>query len=146
MSRCQIVVIVAISVCAVVGISGRPQAAPPVAGYVGWQYSSVAGCPYILWRLARHDDGKVTGIVYYSDLSGVSSVTGSLDQAGKLHLNLTSAIGNGPVGNVDGTRSAKGKVNAVLKGQGCANTTIVTNALSDLNAIPTAGASYHPPG
>jgi hypothetical protein len=136
-----------IGVCATASISGHSLAAPPVAGYVGWQYSSVAGCPYIVWRLARHDNGKVTGIVYYSDLSGVSSATGTLDQTGKLHLGLTSALGNGPVGTVNGSRTAKGAVNAVLSGQGCANAKIATNQISDLNAIPTAsGMKYNPTG
>jgi hypothetical protein len=71
-----------------------------MAGYTGEAPSSVAGCPYLIWRLARHDNGEVTGIFYYSDMSGVSNVTGTVDQAGQFHLTLTSSMGNGPVGRL----------------------------------------------
>jgi hypothetical protein len=37
--------------------------------------ASVAGCPNIGWRLARHDDGTITGISYYADASGARSAT-----------------------------------------------------------------------
>jgi len=97
---------------------------PPVAGYVGQAPSSVAGCPYIAWRLARHDNGEVTGITYYSDMSGVSMVTGTVNQAGQFHLTLTSSMGNGPVATVDGTKAANGNVTGIMKGEGCANMTM----------------------
>jgi hypothetical protein len=51
--------------------------------------SSVAGCLYIEWKLARHSDGTATGIVYYSNMSGVSMANGNV-QDGKSKLMLTS--------------------------------------------------------
>lgn len=94
---------------------------PPVAGFTGYAPSSVAGCPYIQWRVARHDDGKITGRFWYSDLSGTSVAVGMVDPAGKFHVQLTNAIGEGPVGTIDGQRSANGQIVADLRGQGCAN-------------------------
>jgi len=121
-------------------VVGMPAtAAPPVAGFVGSANSSVAGCPYIAWRLARHENGDVTGIAYYSDMSGVSSVTGTVNQAGQFHLTLTSSMGNGPVGTVTGSRSAKGVVTAKLTGEGCANMEMHMNPVSNLNTYHVAG-------
>jgi hypothetical protein len=98
----------------------------------------VAGCPFLLWRLARHDDGTVTGIVYYSDLSGISMAHGNIDPSGKFHLELTSSMGDGPVGVVDGTKPAKGKATATLKGAGCANMVMELTPVDDLNRVPLA--------
>jgi hypothetical protein len=113
--------------------AGRPAvAATPVAGYIGSAPSSVAGCPYIEWKLARHSNGEVTGIVYYSDMSGVSMANGTV-QAGQFQLTLTSSMGNGPVGTVTGSRSANGAITATMTGQGCANMHMHVNPVADLN-------------
>jgi hypothetical protein len=106
-------------------VAAQPPPAP-MAGITGFAPSSVAGCPNIQWRLARHIDGKITGIFWYSDLSGTSEAVGNEDATGRFHIVLTSAIGSGPVGVVDGTRSLKdNKVVASLKGEGCANDRVV---------------------
>jgi hypothetical protein len=96
-------------------------ARPPVAGTTGYAESAIAGCPFINWRLARHDDGRVTGRFWYSDLSGTSVAVGNIDANGRFHTVLKSAIGKGPVGVIDGQRSQDGSVVADLKGEGCAN-------------------------
>jgi hypothetical protein len=96
-------------------------AAAPVAGIVGQHTSSVPACPNIIYRLARHDDGSITGMFWYSDLSGTSEAKGFIDKGGHFHTQLTSAIGNGPVGAVDGQRNPNGRVVADMKGEGCAN-------------------------
>ena len=96
-------------------------AQPPVAGIVGQAQSSVPDCPNLMWRLARHTDGRITGIFYYSDLSGTSEATGQEDKDGKFRVQPTSAMGKGPVGVITGQRSPNGKVVADLKGEGCAN-------------------------
>jgi hypothetical protein len=92
-------------------------AAPPVAGYSGTARSSVQDCPNIAWRLAQRDNGNVTGVVYYADMSGVSTATGTIDQAGRFHLTLTSSIGQGPVGTVTGVKQINGAVDATLIGE-----------------------------
>lgn len=102
-------------------IQSAVAAPPPQAGTVGYALSSVAGCPYIQWRLARHADGRITGRFWYSDLSGTSQAVGTIDQSGKFHTVLTSAIGAGPVGVIDGQVSPNGEIVADLRGEGCAN-------------------------
>ena len=115
-------------------LAGPAAAAPPLPGYVGEASSSVAGCPFILWRLARHENGEVTGIVYYSDLSGVSMAKGTMDKTGTFHLDLSSSMGSGPVATVDGKRSSNGRVAAVMKGEGCANMHLNIRPSINLNA------------
>lgn len=107
-------------------------AAAPIAGYTGSAKSSVAGCPYIMWRLARHDNGDVTGIFYYSDMSGVSQVKGTVDKAGHFQLTLASSMGQGPVGTVTGTKRGE-NVTAVMTGEGCANAKFSVKPVESLN-------------
>ncbi len=113
-------------------LSGTASAAPPVAGIVGWAYSTVAGCPYIEWRLAKHPDGQVTGIAYYSDMSGTSQVTGTFSQGGQIQLTLTSVMGNGPVGTATGVKESDGAANITLTGTGCANMHMRTKPVADI--------------
>jgi hypothetical protein len=108
-----------------------------MAGIVGHHASAVAGCPDVEWRLARHPDGQITGIFWYSDLSGTSQAVGQIDASGRFHTTLTSAMGQGPVGKLDGMRSSNGKIVADLVGQGCANYHLEMNPVADLY-------KYHP--
>lgn len=124
----------------VVGLpGGRPAAAAqPMTGYVGQSASSVAGCPFLIWRLVKHDDGAITGIVYYSDLSGLSMAKGNITKSGQFQLQLTSALGEGPVGTVQGTRPKSGKATATMTGAGCANMVMQLSPVDNLNRIPLA--------
>ncbi|MEO8715894.1 MAG: hypothetical protein ABI369_12855 [Acetobacteraceae bacterium] len=122
-----------------IGIPGHSATAATPQGFTGHAQSSVPGCPYLAWRLALAADGKITGIAYYSDLSGVSMVNGKGDGAGHFTLNLTSSMGNGPVGTVNGTRSANGTVVADMTGQGCANMHLTMQPLTDINHWTNAG-------
>ena len=131
----------AIGVAGAVTLAGTALSAPPpkvLAGLVGSAPSSVPGCPYVAWRLAVHPDGKVTGIAYYADLSGVSSVTGSISSAGNFQLQLSSGMGNGPAGTVTGHKRSDGAGDATLKGQGCANMHFVMKAVSNIEEYHTA--------
>lgn len=135
----KIAMLAATGIAAAVCLGGTASAAPPVAGFVGSAPSSVAGCPYIAWRLARHPDGTVTGIAYYSDLSGVSQVTGNVNSAGVFELQLTSQMGQGPTGTVTGKRLKNGEGDATLKGPGCANMHVVMHPVSNMAEYHTAG-------
>lgn len=109
-------------------------AAAPTTGFTGATPSSVAGCPYLVWRLVNSANGAIHGIVYYSDLSGLSSVAGTMESDGKFTLTLTkSGIGSGPVGTVTGTRSADGHIVATLVGEGCANNSVNIAPASNMN-------------
>lgn len=121
---------VGLAVCVAAGQPAKADNA--VAGYTGWAKSSVAGCPYLAWRLAKHDDGTVTGIAYYLDASGVSIVNGTIDKAGNFQLTLKSGMGNGPVGSAVGKRNADGSATADLTGEGCANARLTVNPTPDI--------------
>jgi len=112
--------------------SAAAQAVSPQPGFVGMTKASVAGCPNIGWRLARHDDGTITGISYYADASGASSVKGTYSQNGTFDLQVTSTMGNGPVGTVTGQRSQNGALVADLKGEGCANVHLTIQGIPNL--------------
>jgi hypothetical protein len=87
---------------------------PRYAGMVG---SSVAGCPNIAWRIGQNaSTGALHGILWYTDMSGMSSADGSMNGR-SFNLSLRSVMGNGPVGTVTGVAGQ----GATLTGQGCAN-------------------------
>jgi hypothetical protein len=112
---------------------------PPVLTYTGQVASTVSGCPTIEWHLARHNNGDVTGIFYYSDMSGISTATGTVDNAGNIQLTVNSRTGQGPVGTVTGMRSPNGAITAKLTGNACAN--------AELHYDPVANwKMWNPPG
>jgi hypothetical protein len=110
------------------------QAVTATPGFVGNAPSSVPGCPFISWRLAN-ENGSIHGFAEYSNLSGISTVTGMMDSDGKFTLDLRSVIGDGPVGTVTGTRMSDGSIDATLVGQGCANNTVHIAAVSNMNSM-----------
>jgi hypothetical protein len=88
---------------------------PRYAGAVG---SSVANCPNIAWRIGRSPTGSLHGMMWYTDMSGMSEVNGT-ESGDHFNLTLKSVMGNGPVGTVQGVRGKGAK----LTGEGCANAT-----------------------
>jgi hypothetical protein len=107
-------------------------------GFMGGSPSSVGGCPYIVWDLASSYVGDIHGMAYYSDLSGVSDVRGTVDSNGKLRLVLSQTdTGNGPVGTVDGA-VAGGHLVGTLTGLGCANGKVDIRQVADINDIQNA--------
>jgi hypothetical protein len=123
---------------AVPGARSAIAASTHIGGYAGSSASSVAGCPALIWRLATHEDGTITGIVYYSDLSGISMAKGSADGSGHFHIQLTSAMGDGPMATVEGVKPSKGRGYATMTGQGCANMHMTLNPVYDLKRAPDA--------
>ena len=82
-----------------------------------------AACPTIEWHLAPTKSGGVVslnGVAFYSDMSGISVINGSIGADGKIAAVLTSVNGNGPVGTVAGLRTSK-EAKGELTGTGCAN-------------------------
>lgn len=105
---------------------GPAVAQAPAPNYQGRVASSVAGCPQIVWRLSRDPNGTIHGMVWYDDLSGASAATGSATTgggAGKFQITMTPRMGHGPSGQIYGTRSYDGRINARMTGAGCANAT-----------------------
>ncbi len=82
---------------------------------------TVANCPGVDWHIQQQPGGKLTGVVFFRDMSGVSNAVGQGDpKTGQFTLTLTSVSGKGPVGTVTGSRTSKGLV-AEMKGDGCNN-------------------------
>jgi len=125
---------------------GQPaHAQGAVAGYVGQAASSVAGCPWLGWRLARTDNGVVTGMAYYSDASGISAVTGTMGTTpDSIHLVVRSIQGKGPQGTVAVTQSSDGKPVIRLTGEGCANVEVPLRPLPNLNVNPNGARPGSP--
>ncbi|MGH7068267.1 MAG: hypothetical protein ACREFO_08275 [Acetobacteraceae bacterium] len=120
-------------------IAAGPSYAAAPTGFYGNTASSVAGCPSIVWRLAN-SNGQVHGMAYYSDLSGLSYVTGTMGSNGHFDLTLTkTSMGNGPVGTVTGTRSADGEIVATLTGEGCANNKVDIKPTPDVSGAAFGG-------
>jgi hypothetical protein len=64
---------------------------------------------------------------------------GHIDPSGQFHLELTSAMGNGPVGVADGKKPAGEKPTGILKGPGCANMDMEgMSEVDNLNQVPLA--------
>jgi hypothetical protein len=78
----------------------------------------------------------VTGIAYYSDVSGASRVTGAYNKDGKFTLHPVSSMGKGPVGTVTGMRGPDGSLTAELKGEGCANDHIAMPGVPNIATAP----------
>ena len=111
-----------------------------MSGFSGSTPSSVAGCPYIVWRLANDPGGRIHGMAYYSDLTGLSTVTGERDANGNFMLDVTpSSVGAGPSGKVSGTVAQNGAINATMVGKGCANMKAMINPMADLNQVGVGG-------
>ena len=87
--------------------------------YVGIA-SNTPQCPAIRY-LFRGVSANPIGYVWFADASGMSKATGTMDLvSGRFHLTLTSLDGQGPLGEVDGTKDpGTGVVTAVLDGPGC---------------------------
>ena len=87
--------------------------------YVGIA-SNTPQCPAIRYLFRGVEENPI-GYVWFADASGMSKATGTMNLAsGRFHLTLTSLDGQGPIGEVDGTKDpTTGVVTAVLDGPGC---------------------------
>ena len=82
--------------------------------------SNTPQCPAIRYLFRGVEENPI-GYVWFADASGMSKATGTMNFAsGRFHLTLTSLDGQGPIGEVDGTKDpGTGVVTAVLDGPGC---------------------------
>ena len=106
-------------------------AVSPVYGGEGWGGESFSpelntSCPGIRWLLVR-DGGTIKGYAIFTDLSGISTVSGTYQPSGQFHMTLTSLNGDGPTGTATGRRDQDGSLSAQLKGPGCSNLIVRVN-------------------
>jgi hypothetical protein len=94
----------------------------PVQKAVFYEGSSTNSpqCPAIRYLFRGIAENPI-GYVWFSDASGMSKATGTMDLAsGVFHLTLTSLDGQGPLGEATGRKDpATGVVTAELNGPGC---------------------------
>jgi hypothetical protein len=96
-----------------------------ISGFQNALYQGIASntpqCPAIRYLFRDVSTSKPVGYVWFSDASGISKATGTMDlDSGHFHLTLTSLDGNGPTGEVTGTKNPNtGVVTAELDGPGC---------------------------
>jgi hypothetical protein len=83
--------------------------------------SNTPQCPAIRYLFRDVSASEPVGYVWFADASGMSKATGTMDlQSGQFHLTLTSLDGNGPTGEVTGTKDPNTSVvTAELDGPGC---------------------------
>ncbi len=80
-------------------------------------------CPPLTWAIhpvGAPENGGLSGVLWYADMSGVSLARGMMTKDGRITLDVTSVSGAGPTGTVTGTRRADGTLMADLNGPGCA--------------------------
>ena len=74
--------------------------------YVGIA-SNTPQCPAIRYLFRGVEENPI-GYVWFADASGMSKATGTMDLvSGRFHLTLTSLDGQGPIGEVDGTKDPR---------------------------------------
>ena len=120
--------------------------AKPTADYWGGRSKAFnATCAQIEWTIVpipRNTSGMaigpINGVAYYSDMSGVSKVSGTMTAEGKITASMTSVSGNGPAGNVTGTVGAEG-THIDLVGANCANTSFDLPRFQEENAAGGGG-------
>ncbi len=79
-------------------------------------------CPMVTWVIhpvGNPASGGLSGVVWYTDMSGISLARGMMDKSGKFSLALSAVSGSGPTGTVTGTRASSGALTADLDGPGC---------------------------
>ena len=81
------------------------------------------GCRAAVLHIVR-EGSELTGVVFFKDGSGVSTVHGSTDGR-TLQWTMTPASGNGPTGEVTGQISPQGSLTARLTGSNCTLDTTV---------------------
>ncbi len=108
---------------AAMGMATAPAAFAQKSYSGGRAPSTVAGCPTLEWHILPVPEGvaaNLNGVVFYTDMSGVSAVRGAIGTDGQIVAALIPVSGNGPAGNVSGSRDANAS-HIKLTGAGCAN-------------------------
>ena len=113
----------------VLGLAGVP-ATYAQEGTAGWAPTWRAGqmapatptCPAVQWHIqpVKTLPGSVNGVAFFSDMSGISIVTGTILADGTISSVATSVNGKGPAGTITGKRSPN-VTHFEMHGEGCSN-------------------------
>jgi hypothetical protein len=116
LSACGLVMLATLSKVALAQAGGVRR-----AEYYAGIGSNTPQCPAIRYLFRDTSSPHPLGYVWFADANGMSKAIGTMDlQSGQFHLTLTSLDGEGPIGEVTGTKDpATGVVTAELDGPGC---------------------------
>lgn len=110
--------------------------AQQATGYAAGHSAPMApGCPSIEWRVLpiTAAPANINGVAYFSDMSGISQVKGTVAADGTISVTVTSVSGNGPAGTLTGKRTAK-TTHVDFTGQGCSKASFTINRYTDMGA------------
>jgi hypothetical protein len=89
--------------------------------WMGRSNAPAAACPTVEWNVTpvpRGVAGVIKGVAFYSDMRGISKVSGSISADGVIAATVTSVSGDGPAGPVTGKREPD-LTTIELRGVGC---------------------------
>jgi hypothetical protein len=98
----------------------------------GLSSGGAAGCPTTEWHIKPVPPTgavTITGVAYFSDMSGISVISGTRTAAGTISGTVTSISGKGPSGKFTGQRTPT-SVHVDLDGPGCSHHVV------DIHAMP----------
>jgi hypothetical protein len=105
-----------------IGFGSSVMAQEGVASYMGGVSTGMnSGCPATEWHIKPVPPTgavTVTGVAYFSDMSGISLIKGTRTAEGAISGTVTSVWGKGPSGKFTGQRTGN-TVHVDLKGPGC---------------------------
>jgi hypothetical protein len=108
----------------VLGFASSVMAQEGTASYMGGVSTGMtSGCPATEWHIKPVPPTgavTITGVAYFSDMSGISLIRGARDAEGAISGNVTSVWGKGPSGKFTGQRTGN-TVHVELNGPGCSN-------------------------
>jgi hypothetical protein len=93
------------------------------AYWMGRSGPHTAACPTVEWNVTptqRGVAGPFKGVAFFSDMRGISKISGTIAADGSIAATLTSVSGNGPAGTVDG-KQEKDVTKLALHGLDCSN-------------------------
>jgi hypothetical protein len=104
------------------GTAAMAQSDPAAATYWGGVSTGMgSGCPATEWHLRPMQPtgpATISGVAYFSDMSGISKIRGTRTADGTITGSVTSVSGHGPSGLFSGTRTAT-DTQVTLAGTGC---------------------------
>lgn len=130
--------VVALGLAAAAGVHAQETGVDASWAYwVGRSKPAGPACPTMEWSVVpipRGVAGTVKGIIFYSDMSGVSQLSGSIAADGKIASTMKSIYGKGPEGQVTGMRGPEA-THVELRGSGCANATFTLPRWGNVSAV-----------
>jgi hypothetical protein len=112
---------------ALIGFGSSVMAQEGNSNYMGGVSTGMtSGCPATEWHIKPVPPTgavAITGVAYFSDMTGISLIKGMRTAEGAISGTVTSVSGKGPSGKFTGQRTGN-MVHVELKGPGCSSHTV----------------------